>query len=119
MRLTQTLTIITPEQSQTLLRKWVHPCSCKLVAHESCLLSWISQSQLQNSDTSGENALRCPQCKARYVIDSDNPLVLRVFDSINRMLSRWGKYVTLGTVVSVVISSGSGESIFVQKLPIN
>ena len=26
-------------------RRWVHPCSCTLIAHESCLLHWIRTAQ--------------------------------------------------------------------------
>lgn len=97
-------------ETQKLSRKWVHPCTCKLVAHETCLLSWISTSQIQKADSGGDiqNALRCPQCKARYVIDSDNPVILRIFDSVSRALSRGGKYVALGTVVSIAMGSASG-----------
>ncbi|KAF8583391.1 hypothetical protein K439DRAFT_1661275 [Ramaria rubella] len=83
-------------------RTWVHPCSCTLIAHQDCLLEWIKESQVQPSRR--ENALKCPQCNTRYIIDSRNPLLLRLMDRVDRFASQCGKYATLGIVAGVVVT---------------
>ncbi|KAF8501993.1 hypothetical protein JB92DRAFT_849414 [Gautieria morchelliformis] len=90
------------DASSSSSRLWVHPCSCTLVAHQDCLLEWIKESQLQPSRR--ENALKCPQCNTRYIIDSRNPLVLRIMDSVDRLANRSGKYATLGIVFGVIVT---------------
>ncbi|KAH8084902.1 hypothetical protein BXZ70DRAFT_957447 [Cristinia sonorae] len=77
--------------------QWVHPCNCTLVAHESCLLSWIQSAQ-QDSKRA-PNALKCPQCGAQYELESEKPLTLRILNSFNSVLQHSGKLVTVvGTV---------------------
>ncbi|KAF5354369.1 hypothetical protein D9758_010771 [Tetrapyrgos nigripes] len=46
---------------------WTHPCKCTLIAHESCLLSWIKSAQT----SSKQDALKCPQCQTHYEFDTD------------------------------------------------
>jgi len=87
-------------------RAWTHPCNCTLIAHESCLLKWIKSAQ-QNPDRAA-NALKCPQCGARYELESNNPLTLRLLDAWNRGLSRVGKVVTVSCVGIIAISFGAG-----------
>ncbi|KAJ7699380.1 hypothetical protein B0H17DRAFT_1328349 [Mycena rosella] len=66
-------------------RTWVHPCSCTLVAHESCLLEWIKSSE----GTGREAAARqCPQCKTQYEVESNNPAVLRALRLVDKSLAR-------------------------------
>ncbi|KAI9060132.1 hypothetical protein FKP32DRAFT_1679100, partial [Trametes sanguinea] len=83
-------------------RAWTHPCSCTLVAHESCLLQWIKSAQQDSSRNA--NALKCPQCGAHYDIESDNPLVLRVLNKLNAILSRVGQVVTVFGVAGITAS---------------
>ncbi|THH12510.1 hypothetical protein EW146_g7632 [Bondarzewia mesenterica] len=87
-------------------RAWTHPCNCTLVAHESCLLHWITAAQ-QNPERAA-NALKCPQCGARYELESKNPPSLRALDALNRSLSHVGKIVTASCVGLVVLSFGAG-----------
>ena|SRR5882762_3221749 len=89
-------------------RQWTHPCNCTLIAHETCLLQWIKASQ-QNLDRAA-NAMKCPQCGERYVLESKNPLTLRFLNAWNRALSRVGKWVTVSCVTIVAISFGAGAS---------
>jgi hypothetical protein len=44
---------------------WRRPCGCSLVAHESCLLTWVDESQPHL-----DRPVRCPQCKQAYRIAS-------------------------------------------------
>lgn len=87
-------------------RAWTHPCRCTLVAHEACLLQWIQSSQ--QSRSRAPNALKCPQCGSPYVLESDNPLALRLLNLANASLSAMGKIVTVASFTVVVVSVGSG-----------
>ena len=75
-------------------RAWTHPCSCTLVAHESCLLEWITSAQQDSARV--KNALKCPQCGSKYELESDNPTSLRILNALNASISSFGK---VGTVV--------------------
>ncbi|KAJ7153488.1 hypothetical protein C8R43DRAFT_1002209 [Mycena crocata] len=66
-------------------RAWVHPCSCTLVAHESCLLEWIKSSEGTGREAS---ARQCPQCKTEYQVESNNPTVLKFLRSVDHNLKR-------------------------------
>ncbi|KAE8259443.1 hypothetical protein A4X13_0g1010 [Tilletia indica] len=77
-------------------RKFVHPCKCTLVAHQSCLLSWIAQSR-QNRP--GE-PVRCPQCQETYIILENRPWLLDMLDWADRQVSSAVKvnvWILLGT----------------------
>lgn len=87
-------------------RAWTHPCTCTLIAHESCLLRWIQSSQSTRSRAS--NALKCPQCGTPYELTSSNPWLLRWLDMGNRGLSMIGRVVSVGSLTVVVISLGTG-----------
>ncbi|PCH43083.1 hypothetical protein WOLCODRAFT_90148 [Wolfiporia cocos MD-104 SS10] len=87
-------------------RAWTHPCSCTLVAHESCLLQWIKSAQQDPSRA--RNALKCPQCGAAYELESDNPFILRLLDNVNTSLSIVGKLVSAAGLAGVVVSVGFG-----------
>ncbi|KDQ55926.1 hypothetical protein JAAARDRAFT_59382 [Jaapia argillacea MUCL 33604] len=90
-------------------RAWVHPCSCTLIAHESCLLHWISTSQSNaRSGSSQANALKCPQCGSKYELVSDRPWTLKLLDVANRALSVGGRVVSVGAVGVIVCSFGAG-----------
>ncbi|KAJ7730679.1 hypothetical protein DFH07DRAFT_848500 [Mycena maculata] len=66
-------------------RAWVHPCTCTLVAHESCLLEWIKSSEGTGREA---GARQCPQCKTPYEVESKNPTVLRFLRSIDKTLDK-------------------------------
>ncbi|KAH7911263.1 hypothetical protein BJ138DRAFT_1085948 [Hygrophoropsis aurantiaca] len=87
-------------------RAWTHPCNCTLIAHEACLLQWIQSSQQNRSRAA--NALKCPQCGTAYVLDSKNPLLLRLMNAGNKALSTMGKFVTMFGLTFVVFSLGTG-----------
>lgn len=67
--------------------KWVHPCKCSLVAHEDCLLHWISVSK----PTASTNVpVACPQCAAPYTINQLNFPLLNLIEQIEDV---WAKNV--------------------------
>ncbi|TKY86076.1 hypothetical protein EX895_004901 [Sporisorium graminicola] len=71
--------------STTRPKRFVHPCNCTLVAHESCLLRWIEQSKRNHPL---EDQVTCPQCKAPYVLVNNKTTLLRVFDFFDKLLMR-------------------------------
>ena len=92
-------------------RAWTHPCTCTLVAHETCLLQWIKAAQ--DDPARAPNALKCPQCGASYELESDNPhpKLLRILDTAYGALSIAGKVFVFGGVATVVVSFGFGTSL--------
>jgi E3 ubiquitin-protein ligase DOA10 len=80
----------------------VHPCNCTLIAHESCLLEWIKSSQGDRNN----NALKCPQCGAKYDMESDNPLPLRLLNGVNKFVSAVCRKTM---VIAVICTAGGGE----------
>lgn len=67
--------------------KWVHPCKCSLVAHEDCLLHWISVSKPTASQTV---PVTCPQCAAPYTIAQLNFPLLNLIEKVEDV---WAKNV--------------------------
>lgn len=81
-------------------RKWTHPCTCTLVAHEQCLLKWIQTSQ--GNASRAPNALKCPQCGTSYELESNKPIILRILSAGNRVLQQLGRYFTVIGTLSVI-----------------
>jgi hypothetical protein len=86
-----------PEPITSPKRKWIHPCKCTLIAHESCLLTWIQSAEASTSRS--RNAKKCPQCGTHYEIISDlgglKGLVLRMLDAGNSGLAWTGRVLTI------------------------
>lgn len=66
-------------------RRFVHPCNCTLVAHETCLLCWIDQSR---RDHPLQDQVTCPQCKAPYILLSDKTTLLKTFEFFDKLITR-------------------------------
>ncbi|OBZ74986.1 E3 ubiquitin-protein ligase MARCH5 [Grifola frondosa] len=86
-------------------KAWTHPCSCTLVAHESCLLHWIRAAQKDRWAPGAKNALKCPQCGTAYELESQNPWILRALNTVNRNLSTIG---TLSVFAGIIFTAGAG-----------
>ncbi|KAH8112084.1 hypothetical protein DFH11DRAFT_1728903 [Phellopilus nigrolimitatus] len=95
-------------------RRWVHPCKCSLVAHEQCLLEWIRTSE-NNPEKLASNILKCPQCGERYVMESNNPFVLKVMDNLNAVLTLCGHGASFLTLGSSVVAIGAGVYILLTS----
>ena len=54
------------------------------------------------------NALKCPQCGAKYELESERPIILRILDAGNLGLSLMGRLVTAASLSAVVASFGTG-----------
>jgi hypothetical protein len=95
------------EQEPNPSTTWTHPCKCTLIAHESCLLSWIQSAQSQN-----QNPLQCPQCKTPYQLESDVGGLLKI---IAKGLEKGNRIAGYGGLVflAVVIPTGVVTSVSV------
>ncbi|KZO91774.1 hypothetical protein CALVIDRAFT_601988 [Calocera viscosa TUFC12733] len=87
------------QRKKDSLSKWIHPCKCTLVAHESCLLEWIARTQ-QTLDPPPQ----CPQCNAPFVIATKRTVILRALDWID---------AKKGTIVNVLIVTGITSGLLV------
>ncbi|KAG8713304.1 hypothetical protein FRC08_013436 [Ceratobasidium sp. 394] len=61
--------------------RWIHPCKCTLIAHELCLLTWISESTVPGSQNAS-NAMSCPQCKTKYQIVGNKSPLLAIMNAV-------------------------------------
>ncbi|KAF8626034.1 hypothetical protein AX15_005124 [Amanita polypyramis BW_CC] len=86
-------------------RAWTHPCQCTLIAHEQCLLKWIQTSQ--GTSVRAANALKCPQCGAKYELESKYPVLLRLLAVGNKTLQQLGRLFTLVGVATFIVAVGS------------
>ncbi|KAG7098370.1 hypothetical protein E1B28_000328 [Marasmius oreades] len=74
-------------------RTWTHPCNCTLLAHEDCLLEWIKTAEANPSATTADRAQKCPQCGAKYQVESDLPFGMKI---LHEAFTKWN--VSLGVV---------------------
>ncbi|KIJ64263.1 hypothetical protein HYDPIDRAFT_28699 [Hydnomerulius pinastri MD-312] len=96
----------TPPAPESPPRTWTHPCTCTLIAHESCLLRWIASSQSTRSRA--PHALKCPQCGVGYELTSWKPWALRVLDAGNWGAGVLGRCVGVGSLTVLVVGFGTG-----------
>ncbi|KAG0140085.1 hypothetical protein CROQUDRAFT_53796 [Cronartium quercuum f. sp. fusiforme G11] len=85
-------------------RRWVKPCRCSLVAHESCLLTWITTYQLThappNSVTSPlSTPVNCPQCSATYNLAQPSSHLLTLIHRFKRPYDKVLSWSALGCVL--------------------
>lgn len=85
-------------------RKWVKPCRCSLVAHESCLLTWVTTYQLTHSPTTSvasrlSTPVTCPQCAATYHLAQPSSHLLTLIDQLKRPYDKIVSWSALGCVL--------------------
>ena len=73
---------------------WRRPCGCSLVAHESCLRAWISQTFTPRS------AVKCPQCGMPYKLRYHTSVLFAIMNAINEQRT-YGVLIALGTGVAM------------------
>ncbi|KAG4301043.1 hypothetical protein PCANB_002625 [Pneumocystis canis] len=64
---------------------WKNPCKCGLIAHEKCLLNWITESQ--KADLSDKSVL-CPQCKYPFRLQDSSTFILWFMSRIDKVLRK-------------------------------
>jgi hypothetical protein len=84
---------------------WVHPCpKCALVAHDKCLLRWISSLPLKPRSTRTKDysifvldTFRCPHCRRPYELANPQPSRMHrlamIYDAIYMII---GELVNIG-----------------------
>jgi hypothetical protein len=88
-------------------KRWIHPCTCTLIAHEQCLLTWI---ETKEADTT-QNELKCPQCGTKYEIESKKTFLFQVLSTADNFMGRLGRKVTL--VAIAVVGGAFGVTMYV------
>ncbi|EST05879.1 Zinc finger, RING-CH-type [Kalmanozyma brasiliensis GHG001] len=81
-------------------KRFVHPCKCTLVAHESCLLRWIDQSKRNHPL---QDHVTCPQCKAPYILINNKTPLLKVFEFFDKIVTRVEPYGAVAVVGGSVL----------------
>ncbi|KAK9461789.1 uncharacterized protein V1516DRAFT_672990 [Lipomyces oligophaga] len=77
---------------------WRHPCSCSLIAHEICLLTWIP---------ADKNYKQCPQCKSYIRPVKPRPsFALMIRDSLSTLCFRGTCLLTGHMIMSTAVQSG-------------
>lgn len=95
----ETVPSISVGKSAPTPRKWIHPCSCALVAHEDCLLHWVQVSKPSANKTTPAS---CPQCNTPYTM---HQLELPLLNFIERIEAIWAKNVSKLLMVGVGVGS--------------
>ncbi|TGZ81460.1 hypothetical protein EX30DRAFT_331021 [Ascodesmis nigricans] len=87
--------------------EWKSPCKCSLVAHESCLLDWIADVQLNRRESGSQRRLECPQCKTPIRLKEKDSAVLDFVDSVSQLAGNAGAFVAFGGLASVIFVSAT------------
>lgn len=76
-------------------RRWIHPCQCSLVAHEDCLMQWISSAK---PNASALAPVTCPQCSTPYTVSQLNYPILSM---VERLEAVWEQNIVKIMLVGV------------------
>ncbi|KAI1862890.1 hypothetical protein JX265_008936 [Neoarthrinium moseri] len=77
------------EPAESLPADWATPCTCTLEGHQSCLLTWVADLEMQGK------AVTCPLCKSSIgVVDRWDPAV-QLSDAVTNQLSGLSPWVLL------------------------
>ncbi|KAH9821173.1 hypothetical protein DFH28DRAFT_1092864 [Melampsora americana] len=101
-------------------RKWVKPCRCSLVAHESCLLTWVTTYQLTHSPTTSISSrlstpVTCPQCSAPYHLSQPSSHLLTIIDSFKRPYDKIVSWSALGGLLLGLTITTSSYGIWASR----
>jgi hypothetical protein len=89
------------EADDDLPSDWVTPCTCTLEGHQSCLLAWVADLEMQRKSA------KCPGCKSPIVIvDRWDPAV-RLSDKLTGWLSGLSPWLLLTLSVGGVMTSSA------------
>ncbi|ORZ08933.1 hypothetical protein BCR42DRAFT_382145 [Absidia repens] len=85
--------------------RWVKPCPCSLVAHEQCLLDWITENQKGRSPM---KKVLCPQCARPYYLLERNSISLRCLEFLRKAAKSTAPYLmVLGLGCSVLVAAST------------
>ncbi|KAH9460886.1 hypothetical protein MJO28_009977 [Puccinia striiformis f. sp. tritici] len=110
------------QQTRSHRRKprWVKACRCSLVAHESCLLTWITTYQLTHPTPASISSplstpVKCPQCAAIYQIVQPASPLLSILHRLKRPYNASMSWSALGCVVLGIGVSASSYGLWASR----
>jgi len=74
---------------------WRSPCPCALVAHEKCLLTWISEVENPKKGQFS-NKILCPQCKSQIHLSGRSDPIVNIVRKLRTVASIGAFPATLG-----------------------
>ncbi|KAF5361340.1 hypothetical protein D9757_012313 [Collybiopsis confluens] len=83
-----------PEQR----REWVHPCKCRLIAHQECLMELLTRRPVKRP--------KCPQCGYEYQTEKNIPLLA------SSLIFRVGDTIFQAMGMSFITTSAIGLGVF-------
>ncbi|PLW21368.1 hypothetical protein PCANC_03857 [Puccinia coronata f. sp. avenae] len=101
-------------------KRWVKACRCSLIAHESCLLTWITTYQLTHPAPASISSplltpVKCPQCAAIYQIAQPPSPLLSLLHRLKRPYNASMSWSALGCVVLGVGVSASSYGLWASR----
>lgn len=97
------------EEDTATSSPWIHACKCSLLAHEDCLLHWISEAQLRSSANGppSQRSVKCPQCGSPYQLVQPRSILADMYDYVDDKLDSLAIRGAIGiAAVGIGISSG-------------
>ncbi|KAH8676062.1 hypothetical protein BX600DRAFT_432594 [Xylariales sp. PMI_506] len=89
------------EPEECLPADWVTPCTCTLEGHQSCLLTWVADLEMQGK------AVKCPLCKSSIVVVDRWDPAIHLSDTLVRYLSGLSPWLLLSFGLSGVAMSSA------------
>ncbi|KAJ1914986.1 hypothetical protein IWQ60_008606 [Tieghemiomyces parasiticus] len=77
-------------------KAWAKPCPCTMVAHQSCLLNWVTNQLTQHPSAE----IRCPQCLHPYRIFAPSSLLHRITAALEPYVDMAVDYTFYAATVS-------------------
>ncbi|KAK3488225.1 uncharacterized protein B0T23DRAFT_225042 [Neurospora hispaniola] len=81
----------------------IHPCTCSLPVHETCLIRWYEEIQKRNS----RDDVSCPQCKAPFKVEEPFDFVVALRDTIHSQFSKVSPIILASMAVSGTFASSA------------
>ncbi|EAA32529.2 hypothetical protein GE21DRAFT_6290 [Neurospora crassa] len=81
----------------------IHPCTCSLPVHETCLIRWYEEIQKRNS----RDDVTCPQCKAPFKVEEPFDFVVALRDTIHSQFSKVSPIILASMAVSGTFASSA------------
>ncbi|GAA5933900.1 hypothetical protein JCM3775_000319 [Rhodotorula graminis] len=80
-------------------RPFIHACSCTLVAHEQCLLDWLT-AQATSPQQHHPHPPRCPVCASPIVVREHRSDLLRLYRRVRRNADNASLVAAVGAVAA-------------------
>ncbi|EGO59562.1 hypothetical protein NEUTE1DRAFT_145548 [Neurospora tetrasperma FGSC 2508] len=81
----------------------IHPCTCSLPVHETCLIRWYEEIQKRHN----RDDVSCPQCKAPFRVEEPFDFVVALRDTIHSQFSKVSPIILASMAVSGTFASSA------------